>query len=83
MFSIAYHQVVNLGEAEMCLAIGFAPTLIALEMIYRMGRAIVKWGGSFIASIAKEAENALRVRDRDESSLSPTQPPVVQSVSFL
>jgi hypothetical protein len=34
----------NLGEALMFLAIGFIPTLIALEMVYRMGRAIGKYG---------------------------------------
>jgi hypothetical protein len=30
----------NLGEAGMFLAVGFIPTLIALEVVYRMGRAI-------------------------------------------
>jgi len=34
----------NLGEAAVFLAIGFVPTLIALEMVYRMGRAIGKRG---------------------------------------
>ncbi|HEY9406195.1 MAG TPA: hypothetical protein VIP53_01965 [Nitrososphaera sp.] len=34
----------NLGEAVMFLAIGFIPTLIALEMVYRMRRAIGKRG---------------------------------------
>ncbi|MDQ3847730.1 MAG: hypothetical protein M3261_02095 [Thermoproteota archaeon] len=34
----------NPGEAAMFLAIGFVPTLIALEMVYRMGRAIGKRG---------------------------------------
>jgi hypothetical protein len=34
----------NLGEAAMFLAIAFIPTLIALEMAYRMGRAIGKRG---------------------------------------
>ena len=34
----------NLGEAVVFLAIGFVPTLIALEMVYRMGRAIGKRG---------------------------------------
>jgi hypothetical protein len=32
------------GEAAMFLAVGFVPTLIALEMVYRMGRAIGKRG---------------------------------------
>jgi hypothetical protein len=34
----------NPGEAVMFLAVGFVPTLIALEMVYRMGRAIGKRG---------------------------------------
>lgn len=34
----------NPGEAAMFLAVGFVPTLIALEMVYRMGRAIGKRG---------------------------------------
>jgi hypothetical protein len=34
----------NLGEAAMFLSVGFVPTLIALEMVYRMGRAIGKRG---------------------------------------
>jgi hypothetical protein len=34
----------NPGEAAMFLAVGFIPTLIALEMVYRMGRAIGKRG---------------------------------------
>jgi hypothetical protein len=34
----------NLGEAAMFLAVGFVPTLIALELVYRMGRAIGKRG---------------------------------------
>lgn len=34
----------NLGEAAMFLVIGFVPTLIALELVYRMGRAIGKRG---------------------------------------
>jgi hypothetical protein len=36
--------VMNLGEAGIFLAIGFVPTLIALEIVYRMGRAIGKRG---------------------------------------
>ena len=32
------------GEAAMFLAVGFVSTLIALEMVYRMGRAIGKRG---------------------------------------
>jgi hypothetical protein len=34
----------NLGEAVMFVAIGFVPTLIALELVYRMGRAIGRRG---------------------------------------
>jgi hypothetical protein len=30
----------NPGEAAMFVAVGFVPTLIALEIVYRMGRAI-------------------------------------------
>jgi hypothetical protein len=32
------------GEAAMYLAIGFVPTLVALELVYRMGRAIGRRG---------------------------------------
>jgi hypothetical protein len=39
-----YYYVMNLGEAATFLAIGFVPTLVALEMVYRMGRAIGKRG---------------------------------------
>ncbi len=38
------NYVMNLGEAGMFLAIGFVPTLIALEIVYRMSRAISKRG---------------------------------------
>jgi hypothetical protein len=34
----------NPGEAAMFLAVGFVPTLVALEMVYRMGKAIGKRG---------------------------------------
>jgi hypothetical protein len=34
----------NLSEAAMFLAVGFVPTLIALELVYRMGRAIGRHG---------------------------------------
>jgi len=34
----------NPGEAATVLAVGFVPTLIALELVYRMGRAIGKRG---------------------------------------
>ena len=39
-----YYWVMNPGEVGMFLAVGFVPTLIALEMVYRMGRAIGKRG---------------------------------------
>jgi hypothetical protein len=42
-FPVNYFAM-NLGEAGMFLAIGFVPTLIALEIVYRMGRAIGKRG---------------------------------------
>ena len=47
----------NPGEAAMFLAVGFVPTLITLEMVYRMGRAIGKRGE--IPSLAQH--NKLRV----------------------
>lgn len=34
----------NLGEAGIFVAVGFVPMLIALEMVYRMGKAIGKRG---------------------------------------
>jgi hypothetical protein len=34
----------NLGEAAMLVAVAFVPTLIALELAYRMGRAIGRRG---------------------------------------
>jgi hypothetical protein len=34
----------NLGEAAIFVAIGFVPTLIALELVYRMGKAIGRRG---------------------------------------
>ncbi|MDQ4066048.1 MAG: hypothetical protein M3114_00500 [Thermoproteota archaeon] len=42
----------NIGEAVTFLAIGFVPTLIALELVYRMGRAIGKRGE--ISSLAQQ-----------------------------
>ena len=44
MSFLDYYNVMNLGEAGMFLAVGFVPTLVALEMVYRMGRAIGKRG---------------------------------------
>jgi hypothetical protein len=41
----------NPGEAAMFLAVGFVPTLIALELVYRMGKAIGRRGE--ISSLAQ------------------------------
>jgi hypothetical protein len=46
----------NLGEAGMFLAVGFVPTLIALELVYRMGRAIGK-RGEISSQIAQHHHN--------------------------
>ncbi|HEX6283055.1 MAG TPA: hypothetical protein VFZ67_12585 [Nitrososphaera sp.] len=48
----------NPVEATMLVAIGFIPTLIALELSYRMGRAIGRRGE--ISSL-KQHNNKLRV----------------------
>jgi hypothetical protein len=40
----------NIGEAGIFVAVGFVPTLIALEMVYRMGKAI--GGRGEISSLA-------------------------------
>jgi len=34
----------NLGEAVILMAIGFVQSMIALELVYRMGRAIGRRG---------------------------------------
>jgi hypothetical protein len=41
----------NTGEAAMLVAVGFVPTLIALELVYRMGKAIGRRGE--ISSLAQ------------------------------
>jgi hypothetical protein len=41
----------NLGEAGMLVAAGFVPTLIALELVYGMSRAIGRRGE--ISSLAR------------------------------
>ena len=46
----------NLGEAGMFVAVGFIPTLIALELVYRMGRAIGRRGE--ISSLAAQHDNS-------------------------
>jgi hypothetical protein len=46
----------NLGEAGMFVAVGFIPTLIALELVYRMGRAIGRRGE--ISSLAAQHHNS-------------------------
>lgn len=57
MSLLANHQIMNFGKAVMFLAIGFIPTLIALEMVNRMGRAIGKRGE--VSSLAQQ--NRLRM----------------------
>jgi hypothetical protein len=47
----------NFSEAVIFVAVGFVPTLIALELVYRMGRAIGKRGE--IPSLAQH--NKLRM----------------------
>jgi hypothetical protein len=54
MSFLNYYEVMNPGEAAMFLAIGFVPTLIALEIVYRMGRAIGKRGE--ILSLAQQSK---------------------------
>ncbi len=51
-------KYMNPVEATMLVAIGFIPTLIALELSYRMGRAIGRRGE--ISSL-KQHNNKLRV----------------------
>jgi hypothetical protein len=46
------------GEAAMFLAVGFVPTLIALELVYRMGRVIGRRGE--IYSLANNNNNRLK-----------------------
>ena len=54
----------NLGEVGMFVAVGFVPTLIALEMVYRMGRAIGKRGE--ISHVETSVKNAwLKTQQRD------------------
>jgi hypothetical protein len=48
----------NFAEATMFVAVGFIPTLIALEIVYRMGRAIGRRGE--ISSLAQR-HNKLRI----------------------
>jgi hypothetical protein len=82
MFSVDYHLVMNLGKAGMFLAIGFIPTLIALEMVYRMGRAIAKLG----EVSALVLQNRLTMHFACELGMSPLsspQPTITMSISFL
>jgi hypothetical protein len=44
MSIINHYYIMNIGEAAIFMAIGFIPTLVALELVYRMGRAIGKRG---------------------------------------
>ena len=48
----------NLGEAAMFVAVGFVPTLIALELVYRMGKAIGRRGE--IPSLASNNNSRLK-----------------------
>jgi hypothetical protein len=48
------------GEAAMLVAIGFIPTLIALELVYRMGRAIGR-RGEFSHINTTQHNNKLRI----------------------
>jgi hypothetical protein len=41
----------SLGEAAMFIALGFVLTLIALEMVYRMGRAVGMLGDPVTSTI--------------------------------
>jgi hypothetical protein len=53
----------NLGEAGMFVAVGFVPTLIALELVYRMGRAIGRRGEiSSLAAAAAAAQHHNKLR---------------------
>jgi hypothetical protein len=52
--SLNYYQVMDFVEGATFLAIGFVPTLIALEIVYRMGRAIGKRGE--ISSLAQHGK---------------------------
>jgi hypothetical protein len=47
----------NIGEVGMFVAVGFVPTLIALEMVYRMGKAIGRRGE---APLLAQNHNKLR-----------------------
>ena len=49
----------NFVEAGMFVAVGFVPTLIALELVYRMGKAIGRRGE--IASLAQHHNNKLKM----------------------
>jgi hypothetical protein len=49
----------NFTEAGMLVAVGFLPTLIALEVVYRMGRAIGRHGE--ISSLAAQHNKKLRM----------------------
>ncbi len=55
MFFPINYFVMNLGEAAMYVAVGFVPTLVALEMVFRMGRAIGRRG-----EISSLLQNKLR-----------------------
>ena len=45
----------NLGEVGMFLAIGFVPTLIALEMVYRMDIFVGDTGHEMVPIIRRDS----------------------------
>jgi hypothetical protein len=51
-------KIMNPGEAAMFVAVGFVPTLIALELVYRMGKAIGRRGE--IPSLASNNNSRLK-----------------------
>lgn len=53
-FFLNYYQVMDFVEGAMLLVIGFVSTLIALEIVYRIGKAIGKRGE--ISSLARHGK---------------------------
>lgn len=53
-FFLNYYQVMDFVEGAMLLVIGFVSTLIALEIVYRIGKAIGKRGE--ISSLAQHGK---------------------------
>jgi hypothetical protein len=48
----------NPSEVAMFVAVGFVSTLIALELVYRMGRAIGRRGEISSSSLAQQHNNS-------------------------